>query len=174
MRANHTSYFDVLPVMMGLGVTYRFVAKGEVNQMPFIGTFLNQMGHLSFDRHDTGARLKQVDEIEDVLAAGRFRFCFSGGDVYAGGGSAAISVGGVSGGGGDRRAGDPGVVERDAGFLRDGTILPRPTSVTITLSAPIYPGRELPASDPNHLQEIVRLRDAAREAIGKYAGEPVL
>ena len=42
--SNHTSYFDVLPVMMGLGVTYRFVAKGEVNQMPFIGTFSESDG----------------------------------------------------------------------------------------------------------------------------------
>src|SRR4029077_15472850 len=61
--SNHASYFDVLPVMMGLGVTYRFIAKDEVNHMPFIGTFLNQMGHLSFNRHDAGSRLKQVHQM---------------------------------------------------------------------------------------------------------------
>jgi len=59
-------------------------------------------------------------------------------------------------------------------FLRDGTILPRPTTVTITLSAPIFPAREFPANDPNHLQEMVRLRDLAREAIAKHSGEPML
>src|SRR5262249_35258395 len=48
--SNHTSYFDVLPLMLGLGVPYRFVAKMEVRGMPFIGTFLGQMGHLWFDR----------------------------------------------------------------------------------------------------------------------------
>ena len=58
--------------------------------------------------------------------------------------------------------------------MRDGTILPRPTSVTITLSPPIYPAHEFPANDPNHLHEIVRLRDLTRDAIGKYSGEPVL
>jgi len=58
-------------------------------------------------------------------------------------------------------------------FLRDPTILPKPTSVTITLSPPIYPKIE-PGDDSNHLQEIVRLRDAAREAIARYSGEPLL
>src|SRR4029077_8555593 len=47
--SNHTSYFDVLALMLGLGVPYRFVAKMEVAGMPFIGTFLKQMGHLQFD-----------------------------------------------------------------------------------------------------------------------------
>src|SRR5207248_11294092 len=46
--SNHTSYFDVLPLMKGLGVPYRFIAKEEVHRMPLIGTFLRKMGHLSF------------------------------------------------------------------------------------------------------------------------------
>ena len=74
--SNHASYFDVLPLMMGLGVPYRFVAKGEVNDMIFIGTFLNKMGHLSFDRHDANSRLRQVDEIEECLKQGDSVFVF--------------------------------------------------------------------------------------------------
>src|SRR5207249_10751880 len=31
--SNHTSYFDVLPLMLGLGVPYRFVSKMEVGSM---------------------------------------------------------------------------------------------------------------------------------------------
>jgi len=57
--------------------------------------------------------------------------------------------------------------------LRDRTVLPRPTQVTITLSAPIYPER-IADGNPNQLQEIVRLRDAAREVIARYSGEPLL
>jgi len=58
--------------------------------------------------------------------------------------------------------------------LRDRTYLPRPTSVTITLSPPIYPAGAVPAGDPRHLQEIVRLRDLSREAIARHSGEPLL
>ena len=74
--ANHASYFDVLPVMMGLGVRYRFVAKSEVRGMPFIGTFLNQMGHLSFDRTDANARLRQADQMERFCAEAIRCLCF--------------------------------------------------------------------------------------------------
>jgi 1-acyl-sn-glycerol-3-phosphate acyltransferase len=62
-------------------------------------------------------------------------------------------------------------------FLRDGTYLPRPTSVTITIHAPIHPqttgtASEHPESSGWH--ELIRLRDATREAIGRDSGEPIL
>jgi len=171
---NHASYFDVLPIMMGLGVSYRFVAKGEVNQMPFIGTFLNQMGHLSFDRFDASSRLKQVDEIEEYLRQGDSVFVFPEGTFTPEDGVRPFQLGAFRGAVATGAPVVPVSLKGTRRFLRDGTTLPRPTSVTITLSPPIYPAREFPSSDPNHLQEIVRLRDLARQAIGKYSGEPVL
>ena len=61
-------------------------------------------------------------------------------------------------------------------FLPDQTYLPRPTSVTITLSAPIYPQiagaqSEGEASDWHAL---IRLRDQTREAIARHVPEPLL
>ena len=171
--SNHASYFDVLPLMLGLGVTYRFVAKGEVNQMPFIGTFLNQMGHLSFDRHDAGSRLQQVDQMEEYLRKGDSVFVFPEGTFTPEDGVRPFQLGAF------RAAvatGAPVVPVSLAGtrqFLRDPTILPKPTRVTITLSAPIYPAART-AEDAKQLQEIVRLRDAAREAIARHSGEPLL
>jgi fatty-acyl-CoA synthase len=172
--SNHASYFDVMPVMMGLGVSYRFVAKGEVNDMPFIGTFLNQMGHLSFNRHDANSRLKQVDEIEECLQRGDSVFVFPEGTFVPQDGVRPFQLGAFRGA---VATGAPVVPVSLAGtrrFLRDGTFLPRPTTVTITLSAPIYPSRVEESGDPNHLHEIVRLRDLAREEIAKFSGEPKL
>ena len=172
--SNHASYFDVLPVMMGLGVSYRFVAKGEVNQMPFIGTFLTQMGHLSFNRFDAGSRLKQVDEILECLRQGDSVFVFPEGTFTPEDGVRPFQLGAFQGAVATGTPIIPVSLKGTRRFLRDGTILPRPTSVTITLSPPIYPAREFPANDPNHLHEIVRLRDTARAAIAKYSGEPIL
>jgi fatty-acyl-CoA synthase len=172
--SNHASYFDVLPLMMGLGVPYRFVAKGEVNDMILIGTFLNQMGHLSFDRHDANSRLRQVDEIEECLQKGGSVFVFPEGTFTPEDGVRPFQLGAF------RSAvatGAPVIPVSLAGtrrFLRDRTSLPRPTRVTITLSPPIYPERLAATGDPNHLQEIVKLRDEAREAIARYSGEPLL
>src|SRR5207248_4166917 len=68
--SNHTSYFDVLPLMLGLGVPYRFVSKMEVASMPFIGAFLDRMGHFKFDRTDPESRLRQAQRMEEFLRNG--------------------------------------------------------------------------------------------------------
>jgi 1-acyl-sn-glycerol-3-phosphate acyltransferase len=163
-----------LPLMLGLGVPYRFVAKGEVNRMPFIGTFLNKMGHLSFDRHDANSRLRQVDQIEEYLKKGDSVFVFPEGTFTPNEGLRPFQLGAFRGA---VATGAPVIPVSLAGtrkFLRDGTFLPRPTSVTITLSPPIYPLAALGSNDPGHLREIVRLRDLARQAIGKHSGEAAL
>lgn len=171
--SNHASYFDVLPLMLGLGVPYRFVAKGEVNQMIFIGTFLNKMGHLSFDRHNAEARLQQVDEMEGYLRQGDSVFVFPEGTFTPEDGVRPFQLGAFRAAVATGASIIPVSLAGTRRFLRDPTILPKPTSVTITLSPPIYPKIE-PGDDSNHLQEIVRLRDAAREAIARYSGEPLL
>jgi 1-acyl-sn-glycerol-3-phosphate acyltransferase len=171
--SNHVSYFDVLPLMMGLGVPYRFVAKGEVNDMIFIGTFLNKMGHLSFDRHNASSRLRQVDEIEEYLKQGESVFVFPEGTFTPEDGVRPFQLGAFRGA---VATGAPVIPVSLAGtrrFLRDRTYLPRPTRVTITLSSPIYP-QQVADGDPNQLQAIVRLRDETRETIARYSGEPLL
>ncbi len=171
--SNHASYFDVLPLMMALGVTYRFVAKGEVNAMPFIGTFLNKMGHLSFDRHDAGSRLHQVHEIEHYLQQGDSVFVFPEGTFVPEEGVRPFQLGAFRGA---VATGAPVVPVSLAGtrrFLRDRTFLPRPTRVTITLSPPIYPSAAMPSGGPGHLPEMVRLRDLSREAIARHSDEPI-
>lgn len=171
--SNHASYFDVLPVMLGLGVPYRFVAKGEVNQMPFIGTFLNQMGHLSFDRLDSSSRLKQVDEIEETLRHGESVFVFPEGTFVPEDGVRPFQLGAYRGAVTTGAPVIPVSLKGTRAFLRDGTYLPRPTVVTITVSRPMYPAAAYAPGDPRHLAEIVRLRDASRVVIAEHSGEPL-
>ena len=171
--ANHASYFDVLPLMSGLGVSYRFVAKNEVLEMPFIGTFLKKMGHLSFDRTNTGSRRQAAKTIEDVLRAGDSVFVFPEGTFVSEAGIRPFQLGAF------KAAVDTGAplipvsLAGSRSFLRDRTILPRPGDITITLSPAIYP-RRAGSSQSANWQELVRLRDASRDAIGRYSGEPVL
>jgi 1-acyl-sn-glycerol-3-phosphate acyltransferase len=118
--------------------------------------------------------LKQVHQIEECLRRGDSVFVFPEGTFTRESGVRPFQLGAFRGA---VVAGAPVIPVSLKGtrrFLRDGTILPRPTSVTITLSAPIYPSRESRSDDPHQLREIVRLRDLAREAIGRYSGEPVL
>jgi 1-acyl-sn-glycerol-3-phosphate acyltransferase len=175
--SNHTSYFDVLPLMLGLGVPYRFVAKMEVGRMPFIGTFLKQMGHLKFDRTDPESRLRQADEMEEFLRDGESVFVFPEGTFTSEDGVRPFQLGAFKAA---VATGAPIIPVSLAGtrrFLRDGTYLPRPTSVTITLSPPIYPRTAANTSnsdDSSGWHELIRLRDATRDAIARHSGEPLL
>jgi 1-acyl-sn-glycerol-3-phosphate acyltransferase len=175
--SNHASYFDVLPLMLGLGVSYRFVAKMEVGAMPFIGTFLKQMGHLKFNRTDPESRLRQAQELEEFLRNGESIFVFPEGTFTPEEGVRPFQLGAFKAA---VAIGAPIIPVSIAGtrrFLRDGTYLPRPTSVTITLSPPIYPSTVSNTSnstDSSGWHELIRLRDATREAIVRHAGEPLL
>src|SRR6266581_4284780 len=175
--SNHTSYFDVLPLMLGLGVSYRFVAKLEVGRMPFIGTFLKQMGHLKFDRTDPQSRLRQAEELEEFLRNGESVFVFPEGTFTREDGVRPFQLGAFKAA---VAAGAPIIPVSLTGtrrFLRDGTSLPRPTSVTITIHPPIYPqtpGNASEQAESSGWHELIRLRDATRAAIVRHAGEPLL
>jgi 1-acyl-sn-glycerol-3-phosphate acyltransferase len=163
--------------MLGLGVPYRFVAKMEVGRMPFIGTFLKQMGHLKFDRTDPESRLRQADEMEEFLRNGESVFVFPEGTFTSEDGVRPFQLGAFKAA---VATGAPIIPVSLAGtrrFLRDGTYLPRPTSVTITLSPPIYPRTAANTSnsdDSSGWHELIRLRDATRDAIARHSGEPLL
>jgi 1-acyl-sn-glycerol-3-phosphate acyltransferase len=175
--ANHTSYFDVLPLIVGLGVPYRFVAKMEVRGMPFIGTFLRRGGHLSFNRTDANARLRQADEMEKILRRGESVFVFPEGTFTAEDGIRPFQLGAFKAA---AAAGVPIIPVSLAGtrrFLRDGTYLPRRSSVTITLSPPIYPHttrRSLGGDESSDWHGLIHLRDETRAAIARHVPEPLL
>jgi 1-acyl-sn-glycerol-3-phosphate acyltransferase len=175
--ANHASYFDVLPLIVGLGVSYRFIAKMEVRHMPFIGTFLRRMGHLTFNRTDANSRLRQAEEMEEILRRGESVFVFPEGTFTAEDGIRPFQLGAFKAA---VSAGAPIIPVSLAGtrkFLRDGTILPRPNSITITLSPPVYPRQARTTAqegEGSDWHELIHLRDATRAAIAQHVPEPLL
>ncbi|HMI53730.1 MAG TPA: AMP-binding protein [Candidatus Saccharimonadales bacterium] len=174
---NHTSYFDVLALMLGLGVPYRFVAKMEVARMPFIGTFLDRMGHLRFDRASADSRLHQAEQMEEVLQKGDSVFVFPEGTFTKEDGLRPFQLGAFKAAVATGKPIIPVSLQGTRDFLRDGSYLPRPQTVTITLSAPIFPRATSDGENPAEVSdwhEVVRLRDAARKAIAAGISEPVL
>ena len=170
--SNHTSYFDVVALMMGLGVPYRFVAKMEVTGMPFIGTFMRQMGHLSFDRSDAESRLHQAAEMEDVLRKGESVFVFPEGTFTREPGVRPFQLGAFKAAVETGAPIIPVSLRGTREFLPDGSWLPQPADVTITLSAPIVP--RVASGDAADWHELIRLRDETREAVARNSGEAVL
>jgi fatty-acyl-CoA synthase len=176
--ANHTSYFDVLPIIMGLGVSYRFVAKIEVGSLPVVGTFLRRMGHLTFDRTDRDARLGQSKELEEILSRGESVFVFPEGTFASETGVRPFQLGAFKAAVDTGAPIIPVAVTGAREILREKTWLPRPGRVTITLSQPIYPQPvSVPspaAKDAGDWHQLIQLRDATRAAIARDSGEPLL
>jgi 1-acyl-sn-glycerol-3-phosphate acyltransferase len=169
--SNHTSYFDVLVLMAALGSNYHFVAKREVNHMPFIGTFLRRLGHFAFDRSDRQARVRQVEEIEAALGRRESVFVFPEGTFTAQEGVRAFHLGAFRAAVDARCPVIPVALSGTRRFLRDGTFLPRPSWITLTICPPLVPA---PGAQTASWRDVVRLRDTARTVISQHAGEPLL
>jgi 1-acyl-sn-glycerol-3-phosphate acyltransferase len=169
--SNHTSFADVIALMAGLGVGYRFISKIEVNSMPFIGMFMRKLGHLSFDRSDPQARIRQMSEIEESLQQGIPVFIFPEGTFTPHEGVRPFQLGAFKAAVSTGHAICPVVIRGTRQFLRDENILPRPSKISLTILPLIRPAASEAASD---WQEVVRLRDETRAAIAQQSGEPLL
>jgi len=169
--SNHTSYFDVLVLMAALGAEYHFVAKREVERMPFIGTFLRKLGHFAFDRSDPRDRVRQSEQIEAALGRGESVFIFPEGTFTAQEGVRAFHLGAF------RAAVDkecpliPVALKGTRQFLRDKTFLPRPSRIYVTICPPLAPKQT--GGEGASWRDIVQLRDTSRAAIAEAAGEPL-
>ena len=167
--ANHTSYADIVVLMAALGTDYHFVAKAEVMSMPFFRTFLRKLGHFSFRREDSRSRLLQAEQIEGALRRGESVFVFPEGTFTAQSGVRPFHLGAFKAAIAAQREIVPIALDGTRRALRDGTWLPRRGRITITICPPIAP----PPSAEDW-QQIVRVRDSAREIIARFAREPLL
>jgi 1-acyl-sn-glycerol-3-phosphate acyltransferase len=155
--------------MAALGTDYHFVAKSEVLSMPFFRTFLRRLGHFAFRREDPRDRLREAKRIEEALAHGESVFVFPEGTFTAQSGVRPFHLGAFKAATTAQRMILPIALAGTRRVLRDGTRLPRPGRITITICPPINP----PTSTEDW-QQIVRVRDSAREAIAHFAREPLL
>jgi 1-acyl-sn-glycerol-3-phosphate acyltransferase len=167
--ANHTSYADIVVLMAALGTDYHFVAKSEVMSMPFFRTFLRKLGHFAFRRADPRARLREAKRIEDALRHGESVFVFPEGTFTAQSGVRPFHLGAFKAATTAQRMILPIALAGTRHVLRDGAWLPRHGRITITICPPIAP-----PSTVDDWQQIVRVRDSARETIARFAREPLL
>ena len=167
---NHSSYLDILVILGFLPAEVRFVSKGEIRDMPFISTIAKRSGQFAFDRADPQARIRQAEEVNAALKNGESVVIFPEGTFTQMAGIRPFQLGAFKAAVDTQRPICPVSVRGARQVLRDKTILPRPGRVTVTFSAPIMPD---PAAG-NDWHEIVRLRDATRDAIARNSGEALI
>lgn len=169
--SNHTSYSDVLVVMALFHTSYRFVAKSEINDMPFIGTFLRKLGHFSFERGKLRARSRQAEQMEKALRQGESLFVFAEGTFTPESGVRPFQLGAFRAAVKTGRPIVPVALRGARRFLRDGTLLPKPSRITVTVCPALFAN---PDSEDREWAEVLRLRDETRRVIAAHSGEPLL
>jgi 1-acyl-sn-glycerol-3-phosphate acyltransferase len=169
--SNHTSYSDVLVVMALFETNYHFVAKNEINDMLFIGTFLRKIGHFAFERGKLRERSRLAEQMEQALLRGESLFIFAEGTFTAQPGVRAFQSGAFRAAVKTGRPIVPVALRGARRFLRDGSWWPKPSRITVTICPALVPSA---AANGRDLAEVLRLRDEARRVISNYSGEPLL
>ncbi|HXW18366.1 MAG TPA: lysophospholipid acyltransferase family protein, partial [Candidatus Acidoferrales bacterium] len=172
---NHSSYLDVLVTLAVLPADARFVAKGEAGSMLFIGTFVQRLGHLTFDRSDSQARVQQAEEVAKLLAHGHSVIVYPEGTFTSAPGIRPFQLGAFKSAVETQRPICPVALRGARQILRDKTLLPKHGRVEVTLGPLVLPRIELNAgAEEADWHEIVRLRDTVREIVAQNTGEPLL
>jgi acyl carrier protein len=158
--ANHASYLDPLVLLAALPGGFRFAAKRGLLGYPLIGTVIRRGGHATIERAGLTNRLAGAEAVAERLRAGERLVVFPEGTFARedkllpfrlGAFRAAVETG---------RPVIPVAIEGTRQVLPDGTWLFRRQPIVVTIAAPIAPQAQ-------GWPEIVRLRDAAVDAIGR-------
>jgi 1-acyl-sn-glycerol-3-phosphate acyltransferase len=168
--SNHSSYVDILVTVALLPGYARFVVKGEVLEMPLFGTMAKRSGQFTFDRSDAAARVRQAEEVDAALKRGESVAIYPEGTFTAETGVRPFQLGAFKAAVDSGRPICPVAVRGARRILRDGTYLPRPGRVTVTLGPLVTPN----AGSADDWREIVRLRDATREIIARNTREQMI
>jgi 1-acyl-sn-glycerol-3-phosphate acyltransferase len=164
--ANHASYLDAMALLAAIPAPFRFVAKRELARAPLVGAVIERAGHLTVDRTDLSRSVADAGRVSAALAHGDSVLVFPEGTFVRAPGLLPFRLGAFKAAVEAGRPVFPIALRGTRSILPAGTWLPRRGTVTVTISEPLVP-------EPGGWREVVRLRDLAREAIGRASGEPV-
>lgn len=164
---NHSSYADIMILTALLPPQARFVAKGEVLRMPFIGGIMRRAGHFAFDRSDPRDRISQAEQVNQALRGGQSVVIYPEGTFTAAPGVRPFQLGAFKAAIETGRPICPVVCRGAREFLPDEAILPRLSRIRVTFGPLLWPADQ-------SWRELIRLRDTTREIMSGQSGEPLL
>jgi 1-acyl-sn-glycerol-3-phosphate acyltransferase len=164
---NHTSYMDAVIIASVLPGEPAFVAKKEFADQPFAGSFMRRLGVSFVERFDAAASLADAETVTGLAKSGRLFVFFPEGTFTRRAGLLGFYMGAFKVAAEANLPVVPGVLRGVRTLLRGDQWFPRRTPVSVVIEEPIQPsGTDFTA--------MLSLRDAARAAMLKHAGEPDL
>ncbi len=166
--ANHASYLDAVVLMATLPLNFSFVAKRELLTSPIVGTLIKKLQCITIDRGDFAKGSVEIESIVATLQQGRSVLIFPEGTFTAAQGVRPFKLGAFKAAVEAGYSICPVAIKGTRHILQsDRSWLPRHGSIAVTVLEPLSP-------ESQQWDEIIRLRDAARDAIAKYSSEPKL
>lgn len=162
--ANHASYIDVIVLVSQLPADTIFVAKRGLSAYPLIGTIIRRAGYVTVEKADFTQRMEGADALTDRLRQGATVVVFPEGTFVRASGLLPFRLGAFHAAAQANATVVPIALRGTRRFFPDGAWLLNPLPLTLTV------GPDLRAADSTW-EEIVRIRDAAREFIAEHVGE---
>jgi 1-acyl-sn-glycerol-3-phosphate acyltransferase len=167
LAANHQSYLDALALIETVGRPLSFVAKRELEAVPFLGRFLARLGTLFVERFDLHRGAAESERFSAHLAAGASLAFFPEGTFRDAPGLLPFRMGAFVAAAREGLAVLPVALVGTRKILRGERRLPRPGRCLVIIGEPLTPA----GSD---WSEAARLRDATRAFILEHCAEPDL
>lgn len=166
--SNHASYMDTFALLGTLCTSSLvFVAKKELTRLWFLRTFLTKHQHILVDRYDIAAGEREIGQITCALEKEQSPVIFPEGTFTHAAGIRPFKLGAF------KMAVTSGIPLCPIAIRGTRYVLPsdrwllRPRSIHVTILPTLVP-------KSGHFDEIIRLRDKAREEIAHYSQEPLL
>lgn len=167
LLVNHASYLDSVVLCAALPLELVFVAKQELLRTFFLRPFLNKQQHILVDRQDFARGVAHTQAIEAALRRGRWVVIYPEGTFTRARGIRPFKLGAFKAAVDSQMPLTPVVIRGTRQVFSSDSWLLRPHAIHIAVLPPLYPqGKDL--------AEMVRLRDAVRQAMAVYSGDPIL
>jgi fatty-acyl-CoA synthase len=167
LSSNHASYLDIPVLLALLPIDLRFVAKHEVTSWPIVGTLVRRAGHVTVDRSGSGQRLEAAKEVERATGEGRAVLVFPEATFTRADGLRPFRLGVFKTAVETRVPVVPLALRGTRRALRDGTLIPRPGTLSLWIGAPLL-------TEGSDWSSAVALRDKVQGLIASHCGEPLL
>jgi 1-acyl-sn-glycerol-3-phosphate acyltransferase len=162
--ANHSSYLDAVVLMAALPAGFLFTAKQELRGKMIIRTFIRKVGYLMLDRLDFSKSVEDSRRIEEALRQGRPILVFPEGTFSRIRGLRPFRLGAFKIAVERSVPVCPVAIRGTREILWPGSWFPKRGTIRVIIGDPMPP-------KGHDLQEIVRLRDAAKAEIIRLSGE---
>jgi 1-acyl-sn-glycerol-3-phosphate acyltransferase len=165
--ANHSSYLDGLVLVAALATPFSFVAKRELGEQFFAGTFLRHIGTEFVERFDPERSVEAAERLVELARAGRSLAFFPEGTFTRAPGLRPFRLGAFVAAVEGALPVVPVTLTGTRYLLRGDEWFPRRGKIGVIVGRPIAP-------DGSDWAAAIKLRDAVRGEILRHCGEPDL